>query len=69
VLYLSHVPFENLGLPSLGEDSVATRARTIQHTVHKYFVLPSLLYGVFAMVTFRNRREAVRQQDAEGARS
>lgn len=69
VLYLSHVPFETLGLPALGEESVATRARTIQHTVHKYFVLPSLLYGVFAMVTFRNRQSAAWHADEEGERS
>ena len=58
VLYLSHVPFEKLGLPALGEESVATRARTIQHTVHKYFIPPIFLYAVLASVTFRNRKKA-----------
>lgn len=66
VLYLSHVPFESLGLPTLGEESVATRARTVQHTVHKYFILPSLLYAVLGMVTFRNRKQASWHQDERG---
>lgn len=57
VLYLSHVPFEKLGLPALGEESVATRARTIQHVVHKYFIPPVLLYGVLASVALRNRKK------------
>jgi Fe-S-cluster-containing dehydrogenase component len=58
VLYLSNVPFEKLGLPTLGEESVATRARTVQHVVHKYFIPPTILYGVLAVVTFRNRTRA-----------
>lgn len=58
VLYLSHVPFEQLGLPELGEESVATRARTVQHTVHKYFIAPTLLYAVLSAVTSRNRKAA-----------
>ena len=57
VLYLSNVPFDRLGLPVLGEESVATRARTVQHTVHKYFILPTVLYGVLSVFTFRNRKE------------
>jgi Fe-S-cluster-containing dehydrogenase component len=58
VLYLSHVPFEKLGLPDLGEESVATRARTVQHTVHKYFIAPTVLYAVLSAVTSRNRQAA-----------
>ena len=62
VLYLSHVPFEKLGLPTLSEESVATRARTVQHVVHKYFIPPTLLYGVLATVIVRNRK---REEGAE----
>ena len=57
VLYISSVAFEKLGLPALPEESVATRARTVQHVVHKYFILPTVLYGVLSTFTFRNRRE------------
>jgi Fe-S-cluster-containing dehydrogenase component len=69
VLYLSAVPFEKLGLPALGEESVATRARTVQHTVHKYFILPSLMYAVLGMMTFRNRKRAAWHRDDLGERS
>lgn len=58
VLYLSGVPFEKLGLPDLGTESVATRARTVQHVVHKFFIPPAILYGVLSVVTLRNRRKA-----------
>ncbi len=58
VLYLSAVPFEKLGLPDLGTESVATRARTVQHVVHKFFIPPAILYGVLSVVTLRNRRKA-----------
>lgn len=66
MLYLSHVPFEKLGLPALGEESVATRARTVQHVVHKYFIPPTLLYGVLSVVTLRNRKRAAGGNAADG---
>ena len=69
VLYLSHVPFEKLGLPTLGEESVATRARTVQHVVHKYFIPPTILYAVLSMVTLRNRKRTDLREPGEEARS
>lgn len=69
VLYVSNVPFEKLGLPSLGEESVATRARTVQHVIHKYFILPTILYGVLGAVTFRNRKKEVEQGSDERGES
>jgi Fe-S-cluster-containing dehydrogenase component len=63
VLYLSHVPFEKLGLPPLGERSQADVARGVQHTVYKGFVAPVGLYAVLAAVILYNRR----RQAAEGA--
>jgi len=59
VLYLSHVPFEKLGLPALGETSTPTLQRTIQHGIYKGFAAPVALYGVLGAVMFRNRRAAV----------
>jgi formate dehydrogenase beta subunit len=58
VLYLSHVPFEKLGLPSLGETSTPTLQRTIQHGIYRGFAAPVALYGVLGAVMFRNRRAA-----------
>jgi Fe-S-cluster-containing dehydrogenase component len=55
-LYLSHVPFEKLGLPALGEEPAPELARSIQHGVYKGFIAPVALYGVLGMVMMRNRK-------------
>ena len=57
VLYLSHVPFEQVGLPALGDESVPDRARLIQHRVYRYFAGPIALYAALGAVMLRNRRE------------
>jgi Fe-S-cluster-containing dehydrogenase component len=62
VLYLSHMPFEKLGLPALGEESVVELPRTIQHGLYKGFVAPVVLYGVLGVVMLRNRK----REPAEG---
>ncbi len=56
-LYLSHVPFEKLGLPTLGEEPAPELARSIQHGVYRGFIAPVALYGVLGMVMMRNRRK------------
>jgi Fe-S-cluster-containing dehydrogenase component len=58
VLYLSHVPFEKLGLPNLGQESVSVTMRTIQHGIYKGFVAPVALYVALGAVMMRNRRAA-----------
>jgi Fe-S-cluster-containing dehydrogenase component len=58
VLYLSHVPFDKLGLPDYGEQSVAERVKVVQHTVYKGFIAPVALYGALAAVMIRNRKKA-----------
>ena len=55
VLYLSHVPFENLGLPDLGEDGVPRAQQAVQHGIYRGFVAPAALYAVLGTVMFRNR--------------
>jgi formate dehydrogenase beta subunit len=57
VLYLSHVPFEKLGLPKFDDQPVPYTARTIQHGVYKGFIAPVALYGVLAAVMMRNRKK------------
>ena len=57
VLYLSHVPFEKLGLPTLDADAVPKMARNIQHTLYSGFVAPVALYAVMGAVMVRNRRK------------
>jgi Fe-S-cluster-containing dehydrogenase component len=66
VLYLSHIPFENLGLPRLGDQPVPEVQQTIQHGVYQGFIAPIALYGLLGAVIFRNRRKAdVKEADAE----
>lgn len=54
-LYLSHVPFDRLGLPVLSEQSVPATARTVQHTIYRGFVAPAALYALLGALVFRNR--------------
>jgi len=56
VLYLSHVPFDKVGLPLLGDEGVPHVAYTVQEGIYKGFIAPVALYGVLAAVMFRNRR-------------
>jgi Fe-S-cluster-containing dehydrogenase component len=57
-LYISHVPFDKLGLPTLSERPAPELARSIQHTVYKGFIAPVVLYGALGLVMLRNRRGA-----------
>jgi len=56
VLYISHVPFENLGLPDLGDEAVPALNRRIQHGIYKGMIAPAALYAVLGGVMLRNRR-------------
>jgi len=63
VLYVSHVPFENLGFRFDDEQSVPHTQQTVQHGVYQGFVAPLALYGILGAVMFRNRR--ARKTDEE----
>lgn len=65
VLYLSHVPFEELGFPTLGETSSAATVRSVQGTVYRGFAAPIALYGVLGLAIFRNRRRERREETLE----
>jgi len=56
-LYVSHVPFDKVGLPALGEESTPMLQRTIQHSIYKGFAAPVALYGLLGMVMLRNRKK------------
>ena len=56
VLYLSHVPFEKIGLPDYGPTAVPVQQRTLQHGIYEGFAAPLALYGVLAAVLVRNRK-------------
>ena len=56
VLYLSHVPFENLGFRFSDEQAVPHVQQTVQHGVYQGFAAPVALYALLGAVVFRNRR-------------
>jgi len=55
VLYLSHVPFEKLGLPAYGPEAVPRTAYAIQEGLYQGFVAPVVLYAALGAVMWRNR--------------
>jgi Fe-S-cluster-containing dehydrogenase component len=65
VLYLAGVDFEKLGLPELGDEGVASKARSIQHGIYKGFMAPVALYGILGAVLWRNRRSAKKEGSDE----
>lgn len=67
VLYLSHVPFEKLGLPTLGEESVPSLNRAVQHGIYKGMIAPAALYAVMGGVMLRNRRRGQGADEEEDA--
>ena len=71
VLYLSHVPFENVGLPRLTDEPVPEVQQTIQHGVYQGFIAPIALYGILGAVIYRNRKKASVDEDTseKGGRS
>ena len=63
VLYLSHIPFENLGFNFQHEESVPNLQQSVQHGVYKGFVAPLALYGILGAVMFRNRKKGDEHDD------
>jgi Fe-S-cluster-containing dehydrogenase component len=57
VLYLTGVPFEKLGLPTLEEESDARRTETIQHTLYKGMIAPIVFLGGLIYVVHRNTKD------------
>ena len=49
-MYLSRVPFEKLGLPELGPESVPARTLRWQRRFYQYFALPAVLYAGLVQV-------------------
>jgi Fe-S-cluster-containing dehydrogenase component len=53
VLYLSAVPFADLGLPELSADSPAAFSEGIQHGTYKYMIAPVVLLGLLSFLSYR----------------
>jgi Fe-S-cluster-containing dehydrogenase component len=69
VLYLSHVPFEAIGLPSLSPDDRPSRRNRLQHIVHRYFAAPLVLWGFAVHMMRRNFKEHEAELREEHERS
>jgi ferredoxin len=64
VLYVSHLDFDKLGLPDLGEEAPPRLTRDVQHGVYQGFITPAVLYAALGVVAFRNRR-ASREEEVD----
>jgi Fe-S-cluster-containing dehydrogenase component len=54
VLYLSHIDFEKIGLPKLGDKSIPSYATKGHHLVYKFMWAPIALYAFFANAVQKN---------------
>lgn len=74
VLYLApaNIEFEDLGLPTLPEESFAAASEKVQHTIYKGFIAPVALYGFLALVALKNKNrlkdnhQADKHEEKEG---
>ena len=55
-LYLSHVPFEDLGLPEVGERPLPDYTEKVHGLIWKGAVIPSALYALLGIAVFRSSR-------------
>lgn len=62
VLYLSHLPFEKLGLPDVGPVSRAYEGSKVHSVIYKGMVIPTAIYAV--LVAAIRRRFKVMQEEA-----
>ena len=53
-LYLSHVPFEKLGLPNLGHESVPEKYLKWQKRLYSYLAVPVVAYATMVAVIRKN---------------
>lgn len=73
VLYLSHVPFEKLGLPKLDSESVPHKYLKWQERLYSYLVFPVAAYACIAGVVRKNwkdhEKEAAEEETRTGLRA
>ena len=65
VLYLSHVPFDKLGLPKLGDESVPHKYLKWQKRLYSYLVLPAGLYAVLLGTIRKNQKSHEQHAETE----
>jgi len=69
-LYLSHVAFSKLGLPELGEKSVASGVREVQESVYQHGITPVAVYTALVAITHRvwtkHRHHSAKEAEEHG---
>ena len=65
VLYLSHVGFEKIGLPEMGNESTASRYMKWQRKLYSYLVVPTVLYVTMVGVIRGNWKEHKHHMEEE----
>lgn len=56
VLYISHVPFEALGLPEVGDRPLPDYTEQVHGLIWKGAVIPSAVYALLGLAVFRSNR-------------
>lgn len=64
-LYLSHVPFTNLGLPDLPDESVPQKYLKWQKRVYSYLAVPAVVYASVVAVISGNWKEHQHHMEEE----
>lgn len=66
VLYMARagVPFTALGLPELGDESVAELPESLQHTLYRGFAAPLALFALLGALVRRSTRGLSEQEEA-----
>jgi Fe-S-cluster-containing dehydrogenase component len=64
-LYLSHVPFSNLGLPDLPDESVPQKYLKWQKRVYSYLAVPAVVYASVVGVISSSFKEHKEHMEAE----
>lgn len=65
VLYLSHVPFDKIGLPQPGNESIPQKYLKWQKRLYSYLVLPAGLYAVLAGTIRKNWKDHEEHMEEE----
>jgi Fe-S-cluster-containing dehydrogenase component len=67
VLYLSHVPFEKLGLPELGTESISSKYMKWHRRLYSYFAVPVVLYAAMVGVirgNWKDHQQHMKEEEA-----
>ncbi|HBY63966.1 MAG TPA: hydrogenase 2 operon protein HybA [Solibacterales bacterium] len=67
-LYISHVPFQAIGLPALTKESLPQKVAKVQETIYQGFLTPVIAYGAIAAVMkkrWTHHEEEIRKEEEE----